>query len=89
MTAKRIRYEVLPTSKADLKADPSLGRWTITREGVRSTTGDRKSALVRVAANTAAAEHTAGRLTQLIIKGRNGKIQDERTYGADPRASKG
>jgi Uncharacterized protein conserved in bacteria (DUF2188) len=26
---------------------------------------------------------------QLIIKGRNGRIQSERTYGADPRRTKG
>jgi hypothetical protein len=26
---------------------------------------------------------------QLVIKGRNGRIQSERTYGADPRRTKG
>ena len=31
----------------------------------------------------------AGGLAQLVIRGKNGRIQSERTYGKDPRRSKG
>ena len=88
MTA-RIRYEVLPTSAAAIKADPGLQRWTITRAGLRTHTFRLKPDAVRSATTQARVEHKAGTLAQVIIKGRNGKIQDERTYGADPRGSKG
>lgn len=35
------------------------------------------------------AHWATGQLAQLIIKGKDGRIQSERTYGADPRRSKG
>jgi uncharacterized protein DUF2188 len=85
----RIRYEVLPTSQKDRKADGSLKRWTISRDRLRVQTFALKIAAVLSARLQAKQEHKAGHLTQLIIKGRDGRIQDERTYGADPRGSKG
>lgn len=84
----RIRYEVLPTSKtARLKG--GLDKWSITRNGERVLTFPQKLDAVRSAVLQARIEHKAGKLAQLIIKGRDGRIQDERTYGADPRGSKG
>jgi len=87
---RRVRYEVLPTSRADRKADPNLGAWTVTRDGERLATRDRKADAVEFATTTArCAWRTRGQLGQVRIKGRKGKIQDERTYGADPTETKG
>lgn len=87
---RRVRYEVLPTSRADLKADPELARWTVTRDGDRLATHDRKVDAIAFATTTArCAWRACGQLGQVRIKGRNGKIQDERTYGADPITTKG
>lgn len=87
---RRVRYEVLPTSKADLKADPSLQRWSVTRAGERLGTYATKPPAVEFATTTArCAWRTCGQLGQVRIKGRSGKIQDERTYGADPTDTKG
>lgn len=86
----RTRYEVLPTRKADLKADPALLPWTVTRAGERLSTHETKREAVELATTTArCAWRTSGQLGQVRIKGRNGKIQDERTYGADPTDTKG
>lgn len=86
----RIRYEVLPTAKSHRRADPQLGRWTVTREGERLASHDRKADAVQFATTTArCAWRTRGQLAQVRIKGRDGKIQDERTYGADPTTTKG
>lgn len=87
---RRVRYEVVPTRKSDLRAEPLLGQWTVTRDGERLSTHDRKADAVALATTTAAcAWRTRGQLGQVRIKGRNGKIQDERTYGADPKQTKG
>lgn len=88
--SRRVRYEVLPTSKADLKADETLAAWTTTRDGERLATHDTKALAVSFATTTArCAWRTRQQLAQVRIKGRNGKIQDERTYGADPTETKG
>ena len=85
----RIRYEVLPTGRKDRKADPTLLRWSVTRDGERKNTFKLKPDAVESARLQARLEHDLGQLTQLIIKGKDGQIQDERTYGADPERSKG
>ena len=89
MSAKRIRYEVLPTSKRDRKADPDLQRWTVSREGLRVQSFRLKDDAVASAVLQARIEKDLGQVTQLFIKGKDGQIQDERTYGRDPRGSKG
>jgi hypothetical protein len=87
---RRVRYEVLPTAKADREANPALLPWTVTRDGERLSTHQTKAEAVTMATITArCAWQTSGQHGQVRIKGRRGKIQDERTYGADPRASKG
>lgn len=87
---RRVRYEVLPTRRADRQADPTLEAWTVTRDGDRLGTYARKADAVEFATTTArCAWRTRGQLGQVRIKGRRGKIQDERTYGADPRETKG
>ena len=87
---RRVRYEVLHTRRADRKADPTLEAWTVTRDGERLATHRRKADAVSFATTTArCAWRTRGQLGQVRIKGRSGKIQDERTYGADPHRTKG
>jgi hypothetical protein len=79
--AKRRRYEVLYGVRGwegrELgvpKADASIGVGFI----------DKKSAVRHMA------EFSRARVpSQLFIKGRDGRIQDERTYGDDPRRTKG
>lgn len=87
---RRVRYEVLPTRQADLKADPLLGRWTITREGERLATKDAKAEAVTFATTTArCAFRTRGQLGQVRVKTQGGRIVVDRAYGADPAPSKG
>lgn len=86
---KRVRYEVLPTPKAERKAHPSLRRWSFTRDGERMGTRDTKPEAVEFAVVTARAALKQGQLSELIIKRRDGVIQDSRTYGADPEETKG
>lgn len=87
---RRIRYEVLPTAKADRKADPSLQAWTVTRQGERLASFPTQAKAVTFATTTArCAWRSCGQLGQVRIKRPDGTIRDERTYGADPRTSKG
>jgi hemerythrin superfamily protein len=64
----------------------SGGGWRAEKEGTQRAvaTGDRKDDVVQKARDRARSQK--GRL---VIHGRNGRIQEERTYGADPRRSRG
>ena len=92
MTAKlpvRHLYEVLPPSKNE-RWSGVVFRWEVTKDGDVITRTWIKSMAVRFA--VAAAKEAwlnLGEHGTLKIKGRNGVIQDERTYGADPRKTKG
>lgn len=86
----RIRYEVLPTPRRDRKADPGLLAWTVTRRGQRLATHDTQAAAVTFASTTArAAWRHCRQASELVIKGRRGKIIDTRSYGRDPATTKG
>jgi hypothetical protein len=61
------------------------GGWTLNLGGGQERRFTTKTEAVRVGAR----EGRASGHAQLVIKGRNGRIQSERTYGADPRRSKG
>lgn len=88
--SRRVRYEVLPTSKAALAEDATLLRWSVTRDSERIATHGHKSDAVQFATTVArSAWKTQRQLGQVRIKGLSGKIQDERTYGADPIETKG
>ena len=85
---RRVRYEVLPSTKAELGAGAE--RWKFTRDGEAVATRRTKAEAVEMATITArSAWRTTGQLATLKIKGRLGKIQDERTYGRDPIRTKG
>lgn len=87
-TPRRVRYEVLPTTKAERAAGAEA--WKFTRDGETIATRASKADAVELASTTArCAWRTTGQLGTLKIKGRLGKIQDERTYGRDPIRTKG
>ena len=73
---KRTRIDVTPDKKA--------GGW-IVKGGGEEHRFERKTDAVKSAA---AAGRQVGN-AQVVIKNKDGKIQSERTYGHDPRRSKG
>jgi hypothetical protein len=80
---KRTRYEVLPMTADDVRATDGArySDWKVTRDGERISTHRTKAKAVELASTTARCAWK--------IKGRNGRIQDERTYGRDPADTKG
>lgn len=79
--AKRRRFEVYFAAKRwfgrEVGGEPAM-RWA-------GCAFDHK----RYAVQKAVAYARVCRPSQLFIKGRDGKVQDERTYGADPRRTRG
>jgi len=61
------------------------GVWSVKGGSTNDQTFSTKAEAVR----SAAKEGRANGHAQVIIKGKDGKIQSERTYGADPRRTKG
>lgn len=87
---RRVRYEVLPTPKAERAEHPGLRRWSITKDGERTGTQPTKQQAIDLAVLTARdALKASGERSELVIKGRNGVIQDTRTYGDDPEGTEG
>jgi len=76
--ATRVTYHVTPRSEV---------RWAVIRKGAQRAARvfeDKKDAVEH--ARTLAKKHALG---QVLVHGMNGKIQDEWTYGGDPKRSKG
>ena len=76
--------------RAVFHVTPYVNGWTLNKEGVDEDRGelgawDHKHLAVEHAKELAKA---AG-LGQVIVHGKDGRIQDEFTYGDDPAASKG
>jgi hypothetical protein len=65
--------------------DRNEARWTLKGAGEDGETYERKREAVKRGAQLGRENANA----QLIIKGRDGKIREERTYGNDPRRTKG
>lgn len=63
--------------------------WKVQSDGKTIKTAKTQVAAIDFAVKTARREHRGGGLAQVLIKNRKGRIRDERTYGADPRGSKG
>ena len=85
---RRVRYEVLPSTKTERAAGAE--RWKFTRDGETIATRARKADALELATTTArCAWRTNGQLGELVIKGERGRIQDTRTYGRDPIRTKG
>ena len=75
--AKRLRLAVAPAKGKD--------GWVLDISGGGESSYRTKQQAVKAGASKGRQNGHA----QLVIKGRNGRIQSERTYGADPRRSKG
>ena len=87
--SRRVKWEVLPIRKRDLAA-LAPDRWQVTRDGERIATRPTKAKALELAVTTArCAWKTKGTLATLKVKGRSGRITDERTYGRDPETTKG
>ncbi len=86
--SKRVIYRITPLGRA---------LWQVTRgastplRGLSQVVSQHrwKLAAITSARSLAKAIHRAGGLSQVVIHGRNGRIQIEWTYGADPKRSKG
>ena len=83
---KRIRWEVKPNK--------GIFPWRITRDGKIHRFMMAKAVAVNIAADDCRYElDEFGTLSELFIKNRNGKIgkgsNGRRTYGKDPRGTKG
>lgn len=80
-------------SRVQLVVGPAgqRGGWKLTKGGRRVTGHLRKSDTVRDAVVLAKALVVQGGKVSLRIKGRDGRIQEERTYprSSDPRRTKG
>lgn len=82
---KREKFEVLPIRGTPAWAMRQVGR---SRDG--ELNGDLGHYDTKAEALRDAVKYAKSRApSQLFIKGRNGKILDERTYGNDPRRTKG
>jgi hypothetical protein len=70
-----------------LTVSPAKGTagWTLSITGDGENTYRTKDQAVKAGASKGRQNGHA----QLLIKGRDGRIQSERTYGADPRRSRG
>ena len=70
-----------------LTVSPAKGKggWTLNIAGDGEQSYPTKDQAVKAGASKGRQNGQA----QLIIKGRNGRVQSERTYGADPRKTKG
>jgi hypothetical protein len=76
----RIQYEVVP----------ALLGWRITKNGKRMAWFLRKlDAMDRVIEHANHRLLTYGEVSEMIEKGRNGRILDKSTYGRDPARTKG
>ena len=85
----RHHYEVLPISKNDRWS--GIGeKWKVTYDGDNWGYFRLKKSAVKHAVQAARMKlRTIGELSELRIKRLNGTIMDPRTYGKDPRNTKG
>lgn len=65
------------------------GHWEVRRGKNWVCLASTKALALQLAREKARAHHGSGGLSQLVVHGKDGRIQTEHTYGADPRRSKG
>lgn len=64
-------------------------QWVVRRGQSAVASWSTKAAAVQHGCRLAREHYAAGGLAQVVVRGKDGRIQQERTYGADPRRSKG
>ena len=74
---ERVRYDVAPRGN----------EWTVTRHGASRATAVLDTQKEAVAKATAFAK--GWRESQVVVRGTDGKIREERTYGTDPFPPRG
>lgn len=80
--APRVRWQVLPL--------PGVIGWSVIRDDVEQCRFFFKYRAVNYAAKQCNFEYESqGIRSELLVHGRNGRFQDSRTYGDDPRQIKG
>ena len=80
----RDRYEVAPNTTDTGR------RWTLKRGGELLLSADTQAEAVDCAVLLARMRlEERGQTADLVIKGRDGKIRDSRTFGDDPESTKG
>lgn len=75
----RIRYVV----------SPAKGHWQLTSKARHSAVHATQRAAVEAGVKLCRALWAEGQPAELVIKGRDGRIRDNRTYGNDPKGIKG
>ncbi|WP_437626007.1 DUF2188 domain-containing protein [Sorangium sp. So ce1151] len=77
--------------RVHIDVNPSPKGWRVEERGAKraDSVHERKSDAVERAVEKGHAIHDAGENVQVTIKRTNGTIQEERTYGDDPRRTKG
>ena len=81
MNAKRIRYVVSPVRRAH--------GWQLTRKATAAETYRTQAEAIAAGVRACRELLQAGGLAELIIKAKDGRIRDSRTYGRDPRSTRG
>lgn len=71
-------------TRIDVTPDDKSGGW-LTKRGSRATRYDTKQAALSAAVEQARRSGNA----QVVIRKKDGTIQSERTYGGDPRRTRG
>ena len=81
---KRARWEVGPSGKSARRP------WRVTRDReVVSYSDTQRDAILLAVLLCRKRLAEIGQASELFIKGRDGKVREARTYGADPRGVKG
>lgn len=70
-------------------SSPTKNGWKVTQSGTTISEHKTQKASEAAAINAGRAAQNGGGLGQAILHKSDGKIREERTYGADPRKSKG
>lgn len=75
----RIRYVV----------SPAKGHWQLTSKARHSAVHATQADAIAAGVKLCRALWAEGQPAELVIKGRDGRIRDNRTYGNDPRRTRG
>jgi hypothetical protein len=70
-------------------SSPAKDGWKVTQSGKTISTHSTQKAAEEAAVRAGRAAESAGGLGQAVLHKSDGTIREERTYGADPRKSKG
>jgi Uncharacterized protein conserved in bacteria (DUF2188) len=73
-------------NKSDVHVAPQGDKWAVKEEGNQQATSTHRTQSAAIDAGRTQAKRNR---SELLVHGRNGRIRIRRTYGRDPRRSKG